>query len=172
MKTSLGIWALGPMITRFVPMGYQPEHTNEGTATKVRRAVEGLGDLARHGQVLVLLLADPPDGVGDVHATSRRVAPVGATAVEHLAVVEQQAAAPHLDLSAGHRRRLVDVDRLDATVGDVRPGERRVQRAIERQVGEVAPGADEQARILGACDPRPEHGPRAGEVGRRHGWAS
>ena len=29
MKTSLGIWALGPMITRFVPMGYQPEHTNE-----------------------------------------------------------------------------------------------------------------------------------------------
>ncbi|MEO5632826.1 TIM barrel protein [Gaiella sp.] len=45
MKTSLGIWALGPMITRFVPMGYQPEHTNESTATKVRRAVQGLGDL-------------------------------------------------------------------------------------------------------------------------------
>ena len=45
MKTSLGIWALGPMITRFVPMGYQPEHANESTAVKVRRAVEGLGDL-------------------------------------------------------------------------------------------------------------------------------
>ena len=45
MKTSLGIWALGPMITRFVPEGYQPEHTNEPTAAKVRRAVEGLGDL-------------------------------------------------------------------------------------------------------------------------------
>ncbi len=45
MKTSLGIWALGPMITRFVPMGYQPEHTNESTAYKVHRAVEGLGDL-------------------------------------------------------------------------------------------------------------------------------
>ena len=45
MKTSLGIWALGPMITRFVPVGYQPEHTNEPTAVKVRRAVEGLGDL-------------------------------------------------------------------------------------------------------------------------------
>ena len=45
MKTSLGIWALGPMITRFVPMGYQPEHTNEPTAVKVRRAVDGLGDL-------------------------------------------------------------------------------------------------------------------------------
>ena len=26
MKTSLGIWALGPMVTRFVPGGYQPEH--------------------------------------------------------------------------------------------------------------------------------------------------
>ena len=38
MKTSLGIWALGPMITRFVPEGYQPEHTNEPTAVKVRRA--------------------------------------------------------------------------------------------------------------------------------------
>jgi xylose isomerase len=45
LKTSLGIWALGPMITRFVPGGYQPEHANEPTAEKVRRAVEGLGDL-------------------------------------------------------------------------------------------------------------------------------
>jgi len=45
MRTSLGIWALGPMITRFVPGGYQPEHANEPIAVKVRRAVEGLGDL-------------------------------------------------------------------------------------------------------------------------------
>jgi xylose isomerase len=47
MKTSLGIWALGPMVTRFVPVGYQPEHNyqDEPTAEKVRRAVEGLGDL-------------------------------------------------------------------------------------------------------------------------------
>ena len=45
MKTSLGIWALGPMVTRFVPGGYQPEHANEPTAVKVRRAVDGLGDL-------------------------------------------------------------------------------------------------------------------------------
>jgi xylose isomerase len=47
MKTSLGIWALGPMITRFVPVGYQPEHNynDEPTAEKVGRAVEGLGDL-------------------------------------------------------------------------------------------------------------------------------
>src|SRR5204863_5357440 len=45
MKTSLGIWALGPMVTRFVPGGYQPEHADESTAEKVARAVGGLGDL-------------------------------------------------------------------------------------------------------------------------------
>jgi xylose isomerase len=45
LKTSLGIWALGGMITRFVPVGYQPEHASESTAEKVRRAVGGLGDL-------------------------------------------------------------------------------------------------------------------------------
>ena len=44
MKTSLGIWALGPMVTRFVPGGYQPEH-DEPTHEKVARAVAGLGDL-------------------------------------------------------------------------------------------------------------------------------
>jgi xylose isomerase len=45
MKTSLGIWALGPMSTRFVPGGYQPQWTSESMEAKVRRAVEGLGDL-------------------------------------------------------------------------------------------------------------------------------
>jgi xylose isomerase len=47
MKTSLGIWALGPMVTRFVPVGYQPEHNydDEPTSEKVGRAVAGLGDL-------------------------------------------------------------------------------------------------------------------------------
>ena len=45
MKTSLGIWALGPMVTRFVPMGYQPEHAGGTTAERVKRAVDGLGDL-------------------------------------------------------------------------------------------------------------------------------
>ncbi len=45
MKTSLGIWAFGPMITRFVPGGYQPDHAGETTAQRVRRSVEGLGDL-------------------------------------------------------------------------------------------------------------------------------
>ena len=45
VKTSLGIWALGPMVTRFVPAGYQPQWAGETTADRVRRAVEGLGDL-------------------------------------------------------------------------------------------------------------------------------
>jgi xylose isomerase len=46
MKTSLGIWALGPMVTRFVPGGYQPHHGDqEPIAEKVHRAVTGLGDL-------------------------------------------------------------------------------------------------------------------------------
>ena len=45
MKMSLGIWALGPMITRFVPGGYQPQLAGLSTAEKVHRAVEGLGDL-------------------------------------------------------------------------------------------------------------------------------
>jgi xylose isomerase len=47
MKTSLGIWAFGPMITRFVPAGYQPEHgyDAEPVAEKVHRGVAGLGDL-------------------------------------------------------------------------------------------------------------------------------
>jgi xylose isomerase len=33
------------MVTRFVPGGYQPEHGAESTVERVRRAVEGLGDL-------------------------------------------------------------------------------------------------------------------------------
>jgi xylose isomerase len=45
VKTSLGIWALGPMVTRFVPGGYQPQWAGEPTAARVARAVEGLGDL-------------------------------------------------------------------------------------------------------------------------------
>ncbi len=45
MKTSLGIWALGSMATRFVPGGYKPELAGETTVQRVRRAVDGLGDL-------------------------------------------------------------------------------------------------------------------------------
>jgi xylose isomerase len=45
VKTSLGIWAFGSMVTRFVPGGYQPQWAGETTAQRVRRAVDGLGDL-------------------------------------------------------------------------------------------------------------------------------
>ena len=45
MKTSLGIWALGSMVTRFVPGGYQPERAGETTVQRVERAVAGLGEL-------------------------------------------------------------------------------------------------------------------------------
>jgi xylose isomerase len=45
MKTSLGIWALGPMVTRFNPNGNKPEVAGERPVERVHRAVEGLGDL-------------------------------------------------------------------------------------------------------------------------------
>ncbi len=45
VKTSLGIWALGSMVTRFVPGGYQPQWADETMPERVRRAVDGLGDL-------------------------------------------------------------------------------------------------------------------------------
>ena len=45
MKTSLGIWAFGAMATRFNPGGYKPELAAVGTATRIRTAIEGLGDL-------------------------------------------------------------------------------------------------------------------------------
>jgi xylose isomerase len=45
MKTSLGIWAFGSMATRFNPGGYKPDLAGVSTATKVRTAVAGLGDL-------------------------------------------------------------------------------------------------------------------------------
>ena len=45
MKTSLGIWAFGAMATRFNPGGYKPDLAGASTASKVRTAVAGLGDL-------------------------------------------------------------------------------------------------------------------------------
>ncbi len=45
VKTSLGIWAMGSMVTRFNPGGYKPELAGASTVDKVRTAVEGLGEL-------------------------------------------------------------------------------------------------------------------------------
>ena len=45
MRTSLGIWAMGPMVTRFNPAGYKPELAGVSTAEHVRTAVAGLEGL-------------------------------------------------------------------------------------------------------------------------------
>jgi xylose isomerase len=69
MKTSLGIWAFGPMITRFVPVGYQPDHNYdaEPVAEKVHRAVAGLGALI-DGYEFHYPNELSPDNVDDVKA--------------------------------------------------------------------------------------------------------
>jgi xylose isomerase len=67
MLTSLGIWALGPMVTRFVPGGYQPEWAGEPAAQKVQRAVEGLGDLI-DGYEFHYPQEIAPDSLDDVRA--------------------------------------------------------------------------------------------------------
>ncbi len=67
MKTSLGIWAFGPMVTRFVPGGYQREHSYEvePVADKVHRAVQGLGELI-DGYEFHFPQELSPDNVDDV----------------------------------------------------------------------------------------------------------
>jgi xylose isomerase len=45
LKNSVGIWALGPAVTRFVPPGYHAEVTDEPMVDKTRRAAEGLSDV-------------------------------------------------------------------------------------------------------------------------------
>ena len=45
MKTSLGIWAFGPMVTRFVPGGYQPRVARRADPREGAPRGRGLGDL-------------------------------------------------------------------------------------------------------------------------------
>ncbi len=45
LKNSVGVWAFGPAVTRFVPRGYHPEAADEPVADKTRRVAEGLSDL-------------------------------------------------------------------------------------------------------------------------------
>ena len=45
VKNSVGIWSFGANATRFMPGGYHPEALKEDMPTKVRRVVDGLGDL-------------------------------------------------------------------------------------------------------------------------------
>jgi xylose isomerase len=44
-KNSVGVWAFGPAVTRFVPPGYHHEVANEGMVEKSRRVCNGLFDL-------------------------------------------------------------------------------------------------------------------------------
>jgi xylose isomerase len=44
-RNSVGIWAFGPAVTRFVPPGYHPEAADEPMVDKTRRVAEGLSDL-------------------------------------------------------------------------------------------------------------------------------
>ena len=45
IKNSVGIWAFGPAVTRFVPPGYHPEAADEPRTEKTRRVCEGLDDI-------------------------------------------------------------------------------------------------------------------------------
>jgi xylose isomerase len=45
VKNSVGVWAFGPAVTRFVPPGYHHEVAHEDMVEKTRRVCEGLSDL-------------------------------------------------------------------------------------------------------------------------------
>ena len=45
IKNSVGVWAFGPAVTRFVPPGYHYEVADEPMTHKTRRVCEGLSDL-------------------------------------------------------------------------------------------------------------------------------
>jgi len=45
LKNSVGIWAFGPSVTRFVPPGYHPDVAHEDMVARTHRVVEGLVDL-------------------------------------------------------------------------------------------------------------------------------
>jgi xylose isomerase len=44
-RNSLGIWAFGPNVTRFVPPGYHPEAATESMVERTRRVTDGLCDV-------------------------------------------------------------------------------------------------------------------------------
>jgi xylose isomerase len=45
LRNSVGIWAFGPAVTRFVPPGYHHEVANEDMVEKTKRVGDGLSDL-------------------------------------------------------------------------------------------------------------------------------
>ncbi|MGH7903155.1 MAG: TIM barrel protein [Candidatus Dormibacteraceae bacterium] len=45
LKNSVGIWAFGPSVTRFVPAGYHPEVAGEDMVERTKRVADGLHDI-------------------------------------------------------------------------------------------------------------------------------
>jgi xylose isomerase len=45
LKNSVGVWAFGPAVTRFVPPGYHAEVADESMVEKTKRVADGLSDL-------------------------------------------------------------------------------------------------------------------------------
>src|ERR687885_1082497 len=45
LKNSVGVWAFGPAVTRFVPPGYHPEVADAPMVEKTKRVADGLSDL-------------------------------------------------------------------------------------------------------------------------------
>jgi xylose isomerase len=45
VKNSVGIWSFGANATRFAPGGYHPKEGKENMPAKVRRVVDGPGEL-------------------------------------------------------------------------------------------------------------------------------
>src|SRR5215210_3206987 len=45
IKNSVGVWAFGPAVTRFVPPGYHPEVAEEPMVEKTKRVADGLSEL-------------------------------------------------------------------------------------------------------------------------------
>jgi hypothetical protein len=82
MKTSLGIWAFGSMVTPFVPGGYQPERAAEPTAARVGRVTTllvgldvGTTGAALLGGVPCGTFADAHEAVAAPLRVSERIEP-------------------------------------------------------------------------------------------------
>ena len=157
MKTSLGIWAFGTMATRFVPGGYQPQWADETTAQRVRRAVEGLGDLIddyefHYPQEL------SPDNLDEVREA------LGGHGIYAVAT------GLHLDSKFG-RGGLVNPDaairaeavRAHPRCGRLRRQPRRTLHHLAGDRGLQLPVPDPVRGVVGVADRRGRAGGRAGE---------
>ena len=170
MKTSLGIWAFGPMVTRFVPGGYQPEHDyqDEPTAEKVARAVAGLGDLI-DGYEFHYPQELSDDNLDEVRAGARRA--------RHL--LHRHGPAPRPALRQGRPDRR-PTPACAARRCEITPARRPTSPATLGAHLIIWPGIEgynypfqtPYARALGLADRGHRRGGRALQRARRHGSSS